>query len=629
MSRLSDIYKSEKAKGGGIFSAIGKRAIEKIDPRQFFDQSGLLAAMAPSLFKKYSATASKTSKSSPLSPIPQPSMSDAKMDVLITQNSIIATNTQINAKNSLVLPVMARDMNVMRQNIVKLVKLQGGTAATKADMFFKTAKEREAEYETQFARSTSPTPVVKADDNKSGGILGFLAKLLAPLLALGTTIVKTLSILLAPLLILGSTIINALSPLLAPLAGLGKIIIDGIISALSGLGIIKSLPRSPGAPGKTAPRPGSSKSSAIRNAGRVAGPVAAIATVAAVVEGRKDANEMQRIREKENKSRSDPTAPKLTAEEQILANEDRKKTIELDKQNQELIEPYDGKPSAAALAIKKVLRLGVGKGDEQLQNKQTSPSRSSSGAVRDERGVTPVQSTSPTQTSGIDILNRAMDREGITDPATRERIVKVAMVESSLNAGAKGPVIPSGMHKGDQAHGLLQIMPKTAEGIGFTREQIMDPETAALAGVKYFKMNLKRFDNNLDAATVAHHAGPGGAKKWLSSGSAGTVDVATGLSTDNYLRKITGLNVPTMAASTPAMPGTSAALASTPSRPSSLISDSTVAVADIKSSQRTQPVIVNAPTTNNMQQGSQAVTQYTAPSIVDSEFMRMLVSRAV
>jgi hypothetical protein len=30
-----------------------------------------------------------------------------------------------------------------------------------------------------------------------------------------------------------------------------------------------------------------------------------------------------------------------------------------------------------------------------------------------------------------------------------------------------------------------------------------------------------------------------------------------------------------------------------------------------------------------MQQGSQAVAQYTAPSIVDSEFMRMLVSRAV
>jgi hypothetical protein len=159
----------------------------------------------------------------------------------------------------------------------------------------------------------------------------------------------------------------------------------------------------------------------------------------------------------------------------------------------------------------------------------------------------PSRAPSAAQTNGVELLNRAMDKEGITDPIVRDRVSQLAMVESSMNPAAKGPVIPSGMHKGDQAQGLLQIMPKTAEGIGFSREQIADPEIAAIAGVRYFKMNLKRFNDNLDAATVAHHSGPGGAKRWLESGSAGTKDLATGLSTDNYLTKVAGS--PTLAPS--------------------------------------------------------------------------------
>jgi hypothetical protein len=42
-------------------------------------------------------------------------LSDAKLDV-------ISQNTKISAKNSMTMPSMARDMNVMRQNIVKLVQ---------------------------------------------------------------------------------------------------------------------------------------------------------------------------------------------------------------------------------------------------------------------------------------------------------------------------------------------------------------------------------------------------------------------------------------------------------------------------------------------------------------------------
>jgi hypothetical protein len=191
-------------------------------------------------------------------------------------------------------------------------------------------------------------------------------------------------------------------------------------------------------------------------------------------------------------------------------------------------------------------------------------------------------------------------------------------------------VIKSGMHKGDQAHGLLQIMPKTAESLGFSREQIQDPEIAAIAGVRYFKKNLQSFNNNLDAATVAHHAGPGGAQKWLSSGTSGTTDVATGLRTDDYLKKVVGTE-PTAVASATKPPDTQPiSLAAAPSRPSSIISDSTVALADTRASIQSQPVIINAPTTNNVQQGqSQGTIQYTAPSVVDNEFMKLLVTRTV
>ena len=50
-SRLAEIYKAEKSKGGGIASTLSKRALEKMDPRKFFNQKGFLATALPSLFK--------------------------------------------------------------------------------------------------------------------------------------------------------------------------------------------------------------------------------------------------------------------------------------------------------------------------------------------------------------------------------------------------------------------------------------------------------------------------------------------------------------------------------------------------------------------------------------------------
>lgn len=87
---------------------------------------------------------------------------------------------KIIAKNSMSLPGMARDMNVMRQNVQKLVKLRagpqkkGGKAyAEGADAFFLREDERERAIEAQRAKLDGKTVTTSGstDTKKEGGIL--------------------------------------------------------------------------------------------------------------------------------------------------------------------------------------------------------------------------------------------------------------------------------------------------------------------------------------------------------------------------------------------------------------------------------------------------------------------------
>ena len=135
-------------------------------------------------------------------------------------------------------------------------------------------------------------------------------------------------------------------------------------------------------------------------------------------------------------------------------------------------------------------------------------------------------------------LDAILDEFEVSDPAVRERVVRLAGLESSGNLNATGPKVNGGMHNGTRARGALQIMPATAKD--YPQYDLNDPADATRAGLHYFLDNLNQFSGNLDAATIAHHAGPGTAKKWLKEGKAGTVDRATGLSTDDYLAKIAG-----------------------------------------------------------------------------------------
>ncbi len=226
-SRLAEIYKSEKTKGGGLASTLGKRFAEKIDPRQIFNQSGFLAAALPSMFKAYSATSAGAASKISTRPTKETMVSEvinSKLDELNSKTKDMVVNTQLSAKNSLVLPMMARDMNLMRQNIAKMAKAQGVKPTYKADMFFKGAAEREKEYESKFGKTraltSTPTLAVGEKKESAGGIIGMLGTLFAPLLGIGTTIVGAIT---------------------SALSGIGEFLLKGITSVFSVDNLIKAL----------------------------------------------------------------------------------------------------------------------------------------------------------------------------------------------------------------------------------------------------------------------------------------------------------------------------------------------------------------------------------------------------
>jgi hypothetical protein len=251
MATFTDIYKQE-LKGKGILNSIGtaalKRTREKLDIRNMlFGGSGAIAATGQKVFGKgYQAIQKGGSTAKAVSE--NIGTQSIAMDQLLVSSQKQEAQLSIIAKNTMNSNAMARDMNVMRQNIMKLVTMGGGKASRGADMFFKDAAAREASYESQFKKGREKTPTsVNEEKKKSKSIMGMV------LLALGA---------------LGTIISVALKKMGDSLGGiingLGKTIIDGIVSALTGLGILKGLPLptpgktvpTPGAPGKTVPTPG-------------------------------------------------------------------------------------------------------------------------------------------------------------------------------------------------------------------------------------------------------------------------------------------------------------------------------------------------------------------------------------
>lgn len=175
-SRLANILQQEyKTKGliGGAASSLGKRSLEKLDIRNaLFSGGGIGSIIGTKIFGKgYSATRNNTSSNASQRTSPSSLTSDSSS---ILQD--ININSKITAKNSMALPAMAKQMNIMQKNIAKLVTVSGGTPTKKADSFFSSSKFRENQYEAQFNKGTKPTKV-EEKEKSSGGFLGMLSSL--------------------------------------------------------------------------------------------------------------------------------------------------------------------------------------------------------------------------------------------------------------------------------------------------------------------------------------------------------------------------------------------------------------------------------------------------------------------
>lgn len=93
-----------------------------------------------------------------------------------------------------------------------------------------------------------------------------------------------------------------------------------------------------------------------------------------------------------------------------------------------------------------------------------------------------------------EIINRISKENGVS-PALAAAVIRVESGFKPYARSVRG------------ARGLMQLLPATAKKVG-VHSNIDDPEQNIMAGVKYLKMMLDRYDGDEKLALAAYNAGP-------------------------------------------------------------------------------------------------------------------------
>lgn len=184
MATFTEVYKQE-LKSKGVLSSLGSSVLkttkERMDPRNLlFGGKGIISATGQKIFGKgYSAIEKPAEK-----------LKSASNDLIIEQLANQNMRLAIIGKNTMPLRAMSRDINVMRQNMIKLVKLNSDgsmKAATKADMFFRKQGEEEKLYENMLGdKKSSKSPQIaetkkQIEETDSSSTLGLFTKIILPI----------------------------------------------------------------------------------------------------------------------------------------------------------------------------------------------------------------------------------------------------------------------------------------------------------------------------------------------------------------------------------------------------------------------------------------------------------------
>lgn len=170
-SRFAEIYRQQLMKDKGIFGAFASTASERgkemTDLRRLLPKSGITGAISQRVFGK---------------PYRSGSVSDKADSARISR---VDMNSQVTARNTSVLPAMAREMNLTRLNMQKLVKMAGGTPSKTS-----TLKDTSLKKESSSVIGKTVGGIGSAAGGILGGLFSALGGLGSGLISIGGSILS-------------------------------------------------------------------------------------------------------------------------------------------------------------------------------------------------------------------------------------------------------------------------------------------------------------------------------------------------------------------------------------------------------------------------------------------------------